>query len=149
MNSLTIRALGLSVLFVVLGCGQAPVIPEANYSLEAIGKSIYKALIKVRKVSQNRREYISDYLTLDGKLWDPLSNEVRRATAKVIVLGERRPYMIEIQAIVEERPSNQPGYSARFKRVGKSQALIEQLAFRIQDDLRKNKDQSLDDFKPF
>ncbi len=149
MSSLSIRTSIIAVLILIFGCGQAPVIPEANYSLEAIGKSIYKALLKVRKISQNRREYISDYLTLDGKLWDPLSNEVRRATAKVLVLGERRPYIIEIQTIVEERPSNEPGYSARFKRVGKSKALIDQLAFRIQDDLRKNKDQSLDDFKPF
>ncbi|MDZ4660356.1 MAG: hypothetical protein SGJ18_01920 [Pseudomonadota bacterium] len=149
MNSQSIRTLALSALFLFIGCGEAPIIPEANYSLEAIGRSAYKALIKVKKVSQNRREYFSDYLTLEGKLWDPLSNDVRRVTAKVIVLGERRPYTIEIQTIVEERSANEPGYSARFKRVGKSKALIEQLAFRIQDDLRKNKDQSLDDFKPF
>ena len=149
MSSQSIRALCLATLFLLASCGQAPVIPEANYSLEAISKSVYKALIKVRKVSQNRREYISDYLTLEGKIWDPLSNEVRRATAKVIVLGDRRPYTIEIQTIVEERPSNEPGYSARFKKVGKSKTLTDQLAFRIQDDLRKNKDQSLDDFKPF
>ncbi len=139
----------LLMLLLCLGCAPKPVISEANYSLEAISRATYKALIKIRKVSQNRREFVSDYLTADGKLWDPLSNAIQRITAKVIVLGESRPYSIEIQTIVEERSSNEPGYSARFKRVGKSKALVEQLAFRIQDELRRNKDQNLDDFKPF
>lgn len=149
MSSQSIRFAILVLMLAFLGCGEVPIIPEANYSLEAISRSVYKALIKVRKVSQNRREFVSDYLTLEGKIWDPLGNDIRRATAKVIVLGERRPYTIQIQTIVEERSSSEPGYSARFKKVGKSKALIDQLAFRIQDDLRKNKEQSLDDFKPF
>ncbi len=150
MNSLTtLIKVGFSLLFFV-ACTHTPTIPELSYPLDAIEKSVVKSLVKVRKVSQNRRDYTSEFLMLNGKLWDPLSNETARAYVTVSILGERRPYSVDIEAIVEERPANQPGYSARYKVVGQSKKLVDQIAFRIEDELRRTQQRNfIDDFKAF
>ncbi len=149
MSSQTILALVLS-LALLNGCVSDPALTNLNYPMPMIEKAIQNAVIKIKSVSQSRREFTSDYLTKDGKIWDPIGNDPQRATVKITVSGDRRPYDLDIETSVEERPTNQPGYSAGFKVIGTSSKLAQEVLFRIQTYLRQNSKRNLiDDFRAF
>lgn len=137
-------------LVVLLGCASEPEIADANYPLVALDKAIRSALVSVRSTSQNKREYVSDYLTTDGRSWDPLGKDEIRAIVTVAVVGDRRPYDIRIETVVEEKQKMATGYSSGYKVVGSSKKLSAEIQLRIRNYLRQNAKRNLiDDFKPF
>lgn len=149
MSSQGILWLALS-LVVMSGCISEPTMTNLNYSLPLIEKAIQNGVVKVKSVTQNKREFTSDYLTKEGRLWDPIGNDPQRVVVKITVSGDRRPYDLDIETSVEERPTNQPGHLAGFKVIGTSKKLAQEIQFRIQNYLRQNSKRNLiDDFRAF
>jgi len=111
---------------------------ELQYPLRFLTKAVYKSVPKVKEVSANRREIISDYMDFSGKPWDSISNSVRRTYAHIVILGDRRPYDIEIDVIIEERPRSKSGYSSSYKEVGTSKELASMIAFNIRNYINQN-----------
>lgn len=151
MNSLTILILTLALnLGWLAGCVSDPVLTNLNYPLPMIEKAIQNGLVKIKSVSQSRREFTSDYLTKEGRVWDPIGNDPQRAIVKVTIIGDRRPYDLDIETSIEERPTGQAGYSTGFKEIGTSSKLAQEIQFRIQTYLRQNSKRNLiDDFRAF
>lgn len=137
-------------LMVISGCISEPTMTNLNYPLPLIEKAIQNGVVKLKSVSQNKREFVSDYLTKDGRLWDPIGNDPQRAIVKITVSGDRRPYDLDIETTVEERPTSQPSPSTGFKVIGTSSKLSQEVQFRIQNYLRQNSKRNLiDDFRAF
>lgn len=78
-------------------------IAEQNVSLADLKKAITGVIGEPRGISENQRTYYSQYFSRkpDPK-FDPLKSK-ERAFAKIVILGDRRPYDIDIDVIVEER----------------------------------------------
>lgn len=150
MSIQTILSLVIGLGILVTGCAGDPTIANLNYPLPLLEKAIQNALVKVKSVSHNRREFVSDYLTKEGRIWDPIGNDPQRAVVRVFVVGDRRPYDIDIETSIEERPTGQTGYSTGFKEIGKSSRLVQEIQFRIQTYVRQNSKRNLiDDFRAF
>ncbi|OQW47793.1 MAG: hypothetical protein A4S09_14650 [Proteobacteria bacterium SG_bin7] len=137
-------------LAVVNGCISEPTMTNLDYPLPLIEKAIQASVVKVKSVTQNKREFTSDYLTKEGRLWDPIGNDPQRVVIKIAVSGDRRPYDLDIETLVEERSTGQPSHSVGFKAIGTSKKLSQEIQFRIQNYLRQNSRRNLiDDFRAF
>jgi hypothetical protein len=101
-------ALVLSFLIFSMGCSstQSYRITEQNISLADIKKSITSIISDPRAVSENQRTFLSQYFSrkVDPK-FDP-NKAKERMYAKLVILGDRRPYDIDVQVIVEEKNGN-------------------------------------------
>ena len=140
----------LALLVFCFGCATEPTVRDLNFPLAQIDKAIHKALGKIKKISHNRRDYQSDYLTTDGKPLDPLADNLQRLTVFVTIRGEQRPYDLDIEALVEEKQSNQSGYSTSFRITDKSKKIIAETTAKILINLKQNSNRNvIDDFKAF
>lgn len=97
--------LGLIFIF-VSGCSTLPYIrfENANYSLAAIGKAV-NAVVPggIKRKSTNGRELHSDYFNpKDDQDYDPEKAKVR-AVVRVVILGERRPYDLDVLVRLDRR----------------------------------------------
>jgi hypothetical protein len=82
------------------------VIKDQNLSLGDIKKSVTSVIGEPRRISENQRTYHSQYFSRKPNAkFDP-DKSPERAYAKVIVLGDRRPYDVELEVVVEERQGN-------------------------------------------
>ena len=107
------------------------------------------------KVSSNAREYNSQFFIPDGnnvRFWiGPKSTDNIRYQALIKVLGDRRPYEVEVivtkQKLVKSWSSTRP----RFEVVGYSESIAEIVAKYYSDNLTKAlKDRNfIDDFRVF
>jgi hypothetical protein len=99
---------GIAILFSIFtlsGCASGYYVDDLGYSLTTIQTAVNREIPNgVESVSPNRREFFS-------KLFDPSSlstkyrDGVYRARAHVLVLGDRRPYNLEVRSVVEKRVS--------------------------------------------
>lgn len=148
----------LSVLL-LSGCSTVK-LNELDYSLLDIQKGITKTAPKgILKVSANQRTFTSRY-------FDPDSFEAsretekggrERATVEAIILGDRRPYDVEIVVLIEE-DSNDAAVTkdddfieGHWIRVGTDKGLAKYFRDRLANYLvrvERNKN-LIDDFRPF
>lgn len=149
-------ALGLFVGALLLGgCVTSPppqtvVIKELNVPLRQIKKAVASALPGgIRRKSDNGRTFDSHYISMSGKRWDPLSTERERAWASVTILGDRRPYRLEILVSSEVRETKDP-LDLDFKPYRRSKKWGRRISERIVDYLKNKKKNSIfDDFRAF
>lgn len=127
------------------------VIRDLKVPLRWIMKSAAYALPGgIRASSENRRVFKSKYIDLNGNRWDVLSKSLNRAYIEIAILGDLRPYIVEVSAIVEERASDSP-LDQDFKRAGSSRPLAERIAKRMENYLedRRKSQNLIDDFRAF
>ncbi len=130
----------------LLSCSSAEyIISEQNCSVADIRKAVLGTIGEPRTVSENERMYFSRYFSRkpDPKFDAKKSKE--RLFAKILILGDRRPYDISVEVIAEKLINGtyeESGFSAvDAKKMGV--------------DLRKKLHQSLegrnviDDIRPF
>jgi hypothetical protein len=143
-----LRTLSLVIfLFTFAACaGKAVVMKDMDYSLAQLQKIVSNNLPNgLRKTSPNDREFFSKYFIFHrGKIRDATGLN-QRSYAHIYVLGDRRPYNIEVH-VYTERVSK--GY---FSIVGEEKKLAVQISQHIREDLAKGRDNRnvIDDFKPF
>lgn len=151
------------LLFLLPGCSSTQKISGMEYSLVDIQKGIAAVVPKgIAKISPNGRTHISRYFdpeSIDADRSTERSEGVERERATVIctILGDRRPYTIEIDVLVEEdesgaKPSKNDDYlDGTFDKVGYDKKLALYFKNRLANYLAKlerNKN-LIDDFRPF
>jgi len=132
---------------VISGCGSSSGIriEEENQSLGEIKRALIAIMGDPRKTSQNQREFTSNYF---GRKEDPKfdPNKVKeRLYAKFIILGDRRPYDIEITVFVEEKVGRS------YKAIGTDPSVAKSLAKELESRLNQSRDgrNIIDDFRAF
>lgn len=103
-----------------------------------------------RQVSANGREYLSEYfIVVNGKI-QPAGNSPDRFYSHVFILGDRRPYTVQVSVIRERRISGE-SYSAKYEGYATDQRIAKVLTKRIQQTLSKRRDDRniIDDFRVF
>ncbi len=132
-------ALSLMASF-VLGCAQDQIkAEESETSIGEIKKAVVSVIGSPREISQNQREFTSQYSEL------PNTKPKERVYYVVTILGSRRPYEVEVKALVEQKQ----GIS--FIEVGEDARLAQKLLKDIQSKLHQGRDgrNLIDDFRAF
>ena len=120
-------------------------IKEQNLSLGDIKKSVSSAIGDPRKVSENQRTYLSQYFSrTPNPKFDP-DKSFERAYAKVVVLGERRPYDVELEVVVERREEG------RYVEIGNDMLEAKKLGKNLKIKLNQGREDRnvIDDFRAF
>lgn len=141
---LFILALGLSLNLV--SCVTTTVtISEENQSLGEIKRALTAIMGEPRSVSGNQREFTSQYF---GRKEDPKFDPTKakeRLFAKFLILGDRRPYDIEITVYSEERTGR------TYQVIGTDPTMAKALAKELETRLNQSRDgrNIIDDFRAF
>ena len=142
------KSLLLASMSIFLGC-QTPgyFIPDTELQLPDIRKAVNAVIGKPRYVSTNGRELISEFH--DGKFqpYDESGKNKIRYQTKVIILGPRRPYEINILVSQEQFENQTKAYVLR----GIDEGLSRQRAIIIKKalNLSLDKQSGFDGDKPF
>jgi hypothetical protein len=121
---------------------------DLDYSTLDIQKAIESVIgVGVQQAEGSERILVSKFFHVPfvGK-GEPIQKEDKvRAAARFTIIGDRRPYTVEVKTILEEKTGNKDWtYS------GHDQRLANQLAVQIQDYLSKHKEKNLiDHFRAF
>lgn len=153
-----------SVLILALtACTSMQTITDLNYSLIDIQKSISAVVPKgIGKISENRRTFSSKYFdpqTIDAKRSTKKADDVERerATVNVTILGDRRPYTVEVEVLIEEDLSGVAAkkdddfIDGKFRVTGRDKSLAKFFRDRLANylaRLERNKN-LIDDFRAF
>jgi len=85
-------------------------IDEAHYPLGQLRQASIQSLpIGLRSSSSNGRELLSQYFVLKSGKYQEAINLPVRWSAKIVLLGERRPYEVEIYVFKERRMEGSQG----------------------------------------
>jgi hypothetical protein len=137
------------ILAFMLGCAsyESATVSESEQSLADIKKSIVSLMGDPRIVSENQREFTSQYFAKkpDPKVdFDPQKVNIRHY-AVMTILGARRPYDIEIKAFVERRQGRV------YIIDGQDSEVAKKLAKELKDRLNQSRENRnlIDDFRAF
>jgi hypothetical protein len=85
------------------GCVSGVKVPKVTQSLEEIRSAIYAVAVNIKFVSANKRVYESQYFAKKStKKFNP-DTVSERLFARFTILGDRRPYQVLVEVIVEEK----------------------------------------------
>lgn len=120
---------------------------ELNYPLVDLQKLCINALpLGKRSESLNSREYYSEYFVTKGGEFESAEGKSTRMTVYIVILGDRRPYRIDIRVPVEKRMSN-----GQYQLVKYDKGLANMISRRMTSALHKRRDDRniIDDFRVF
>jgi hypothetical protein len=100
----------------------------------------------IRGKSQNGREFVSRYHPPTGDVYATATTAKVRAYTKLTILGDRRPYVLQLHYIVEERDD-----SGNYRVVKRDKERANKILKDLHTFLvtRPDKDNFIDDFRPF
>lgn len=146
-----LRVLSFAFLVASIGCASPPSGPYAerntvNASVSGIIRAFDRAAVGIRGRSANGRELVSKYHSATGDGYDYADTKAERAYSKLRILGERRPYTLQVQVIVEKRNSK-----GVYRMVDYDQEKAEKVLKGLIDYLvtRPEREDFIDDFRPF
>lgn len=136
-------------IFVFVGCASSGSVEleKLNHSITDLSKVVIDVLpIRRRTQSANEREFFSEYYVIRNGEYEEAGASPIRTVAHISILGDRRPYTIQVQVILERRTSSGE-YS--FVKYDTAQARV--LSRRIQSALHKRREDRniIDDFRIF
>ncbi len=140
---------GASLCLITLGCSTMQSSEPTNYALTSIFSAIEKAMsMGIQGYSQNHREFYSRPFLVKQDEKVMKSGLRERGIAKVVVLGESRPYTIETQVVVER---NRAGDASDYSKDRYDHRLAKKLLTSILSilDKREHNKNAIDDFRPF
>ncbi|MBT4760237.1 MAG: hypothetical protein HOO06_00945 [Bdellovibrionaceae bacterium] len=143
----------LNLVHTILGCANhAMSVDGINNPLVQIKASVIKSLpLGLRKSSINGREFESKFYVVKGKKAVAAKSRPLRNMARITILGDRRPYTIEVKVFVQKRV----GYSDINGHVYKNLRYDKQQARHIAQGIKKrltNRREDMnviDDFRVF
>ncbi len=148
MPKLKILFLGIMTVVACVHCATPKgfVIKESYAGLSDIRKMITVAIAKARDISENGREIYTDYFDKKGQYVSPADAARLRYYAHILILGERRPYLVEVRVQREGRTK-----SGNYKDLGMDLQFSQSLGTKLQEMLNKSLDNRnmIDDFKVF
>src|SRR5436309_11738079 len=113
------KLLFISLTILISGCASigvsspkyAVVIRNVDWPLQDLSALVaFELPTGLRTTSPNGREFYSKYFVLDGPKYKLAGDAVDRFTATITVLGDSRPYDIEIYVTKEKRVLRQSGF---------------------------------------
>lgn len=128
----------------------AIVIRNVDWPLQDLSSLVaYELPTGLRTTSQNGREFFSKYFVLDGPKYKLAGDAVDRYTATITVLGDSRPYDIEIIVTHEKRVLRSSGFD--YSEVGHDLMLARELEYKLKQELAKRREDRniIDDFRVF
>jgi hypothetical protein len=135
-------------MLLLVSCAVAGVTSDnLDYSLLDIQKAIGGVVPVGIQQQESERVFDSKYFRLPySKKIEPVrKDDQARGAAQFRVLGDRRPYNVEVRVITEEKDSK-----GEWSDNGQDQGLARVLAVQIQDYLAKHKEKNLiDHFRAF
>lgn len=134
-------------LFVFVGCQTDGVfLRETPLNVSDTRRAIVSVIGQPRVTSENGRELISKYYDRKGNTDDRVKNDRIRLSTHVTILGDRRPYDIQIEVLVEVR-----NHEGVYEVVEKDDAKAEKIALEVQKALVQSRDNRniIDDFRPY
>ncbi len=137
----------LAIAFLITtSCQTGIFIRETPAALTNIRKAVVMVLGEPRSVSENGRELVSQYHDRKGKMDPALAHGKSRYYTTVTILGDRRPYDIQVQVFEEARMM-----SNHYEIIAEDYRLARQRARDIEKALNESlKDRNvIDDFRAF
>lgn len=123
---------------------------DLDKPLADLQKVVVKSLpLGLRQTSPNGREFYSNYFVAKDRKFKPAANLAERNYAHVLVLGDRRPY--DIQIMVKKERMDPAKRAAGYVEAGSDQSLTEVIKKRILLQLNKRREELniIDDFRVF
>ena len=147
------RTIGFFLTILLFGaCSSTQTAGSLNYPLTTIFSAIEKEMsMGVQTYSENHREFYSrPFIVIQAD--DAKEGGYReRGRAKVVVLGDSRPYNLEVEVSIERAPKDEEkvDHAYRFRRYDKELAkrLLNRIVWRVEKRVRDNN--LIDDFKSF
>ena len=125
-------------------------ISRLDFPVGALQKIAVEAMpLGLRTTSPNGRTFFSRYYVLDHKNYKPAGDSPERFSVTIFVLGDQRPYEMEVSVLREVRVQRRETYEYRDADHDRQQA--KELAAKIQDRLTKRREDLniIDDFRVF
>ena len=142
------RALVLiSLLFLQTSCvtKSDARLSEQNQSLSEIKQAIIAVIGEPRHVSENQRTVVSQYFgRKKDRRFDPQTSKIRMYS-RVTILGDRRPYDITVDVVVEEKQGR--NYQPVVTDPAEAKAIIADIKKRLHQSLEERN--VIDDFRAF
>ncbi|MGZ5279894.1 MAG: hypothetical protein ACXWC9_08130 [Pseudobdellovibrionaceae bacterium] len=120
-------------------------ISDQNLSLGEVKRIVTSVIGDPRVLSENQRTFYSRYFSRrPDSGFDPEKSR-ERLYAKVVVLGDRRPYDVEVEVFVEERSGKS------YEQVGTDLSEAKKLGQDLRSRLHqgRNERNAIDDFRAF
>lgn len=133
-------------VFCIVSCQSRGVrISDSPMSLSDTRRIITKVIGHPRELSENGREMYSAFSDGKGKISDGAAFANERKFTKVTILGDRRPYDIVVEVILEKKVS-----LGLYKYLQHDDERARLLAERIKQELHESRSRSnvIDDFQP-
>lgn len=139
--------LTLSCILALAGCRSDGVfVKETPMNLSETRKAIVAAIGEPRLVSKNGRELYSECYNKKEQPIERMESAKERFSSHISILGDRRPYDLEVEVLVEERDDD-----GHFQVVDKDDSMAAPLAEKIKKELYQSLDERnlIDDFRSF
>lgn len=119
---------------------------ETPLNVSDTRRAVVSVIGQPRLTSENGRELLSKYYDRIGNSEDSIKNARERLSTHVTILGDRRPYDIQIEVVVEIRDKE-----GVYQIVERDEFRAERVAKEIQKALVQSRDNRniIDDFKPY
>lgn len=125
-------------------------IDEVHHPFAWVRQMAIKTLpVGLRSSSANGRELLSQYFLPDKKGYTSAIEEPVRLTAKIVILGERRPYTVKVYVLREERVKT--GGQVKYKVRGQDLRIANAIKNDLQTRLAQRREDLniIDDFRVF
>lgn len=139
------RILALLIGCLLTACITGHLITESTHSIPEIRSAIYYIAGTPRSVSENGREFVSAYFSRKKDPHFDANKASERLYAKFTILGDRRPYDIQVQVFIEERSEGV------YEDVGLDDSLSDQIAYELKVQLSRSRGErnAIDDLRVF
>jgi hypothetical protein len=142
----TLFSFSFLILILSLGCATGPKISNIERSVGTIRKIITAvAGGEIRFMSDTQREFFSPYFSRrPDPNFDPEKSR-ERLYAIFTIIGERRPYEVRINTVVERR------INGKYEEVGEDENITKKLVSEFQSALAQSREEKnvIDDFRSF
>lgn len=124
-------------------------ISDVDRPLLDIQKIVQRSLpLGLRETSANGREFYSNYFLPKDRRFKPAEKLPERYYAHILVLGDARPYNIQVRVRRQKVESVREGI---YRDLGSDQTIAKAIQRRVQDQLNKRREDLniIDDFRVF
>lgn len=122
------------------------ILRETPMSVSETRRVVVSVIGEPRSVSQNGREIASKFYDRKDKLISKMESAKDRAHTRVTILGDRRPYDIQVEVLIEGRKPD-----GSFELVGHDDGKAARIAEKLRQALNQSRDNRnvIDDLRPF
>lgn len=135
------------LFYLIIGCaGPGAYVSESDVSLTETRRTLVKLFGEPRQMSQNGREFLTFFMDKKGRVLENMKKSKERRYAHVTILGERRPYDILVNVVIQTQNADN-----NYDTIANDEVLSEQLAKIIKRELLKSLENRniIDDFNAF